>query len=255
MNKVSKKICESTTKFYKICGTLWEKFGKIIFFGIAFLVCCVLFVTLPFYWEISLCAAIASVITFFCLAHANVEIENVFVRLGWSLINFSVFVGLSSTIVFYKDNFLFHFGGILISLFVCPILYSYIPIISFYLKLNNERHGHDFHSYGQTSGNGLFGQFVMYLAIFCCLAFYESGQHDEYLFSKMNYIKIDKWEKEIIEGQTHYVIMFDNKAIVVSPLKYPEVRNINSNTKIKILLHNNVNPNGFLQINMLDIKN
>lgn len=118
--------------FCKIYGTCWKKFGKIIFFGIAFLLFFVLFVTLPFYWEISL------------------------------------------------------------------------------------------------------------------------GTADEYLFSKMNYIKIDKWEKEIIEGQTHYVIMFGNKTIVVSPLDYPEVRNINSNTKTKILPHTNVNLRGFLQINMLE---
>lgn len=96
---------------------------------------------------------------------------------------------------------------------------------------------------------------VMYFIIFCWLSFHEINQYDEYIFSKTNYIKIDKWEKEIIDGQTHYVIMFGNKTIVVSPLDYPEVRNINSNTKIKILPRNNVNLRGFLQINMLDIKN
>lgn len=255
MKEVSKKICESATTFLKNCGAIWEKFGKFIFFGIAFLISFVLCVTLPFNWEISLAAAIASTVTFFCLANANIEIKDVFVRLGWCLLNFSLFVYLASTMVFYKDEFPMYFGGMLISTFVCPVLYSYIPSISFYLKLNSEKYGHCFFSLNKTSGNGVLGQFAMYTVIFLILSFYESNQHDEYVFNKIDYVKIDKWEKEIIDGQTCYVIMFSGKTIAISPLKYPEVRNINKNTKIKPLSNGMINMQGFLEVKMLDIKN
>lgn len=240
---------KSLSLLIKKFSEFWSRFGKYVFAAMGLLfavvagICC---------WSTGLIFAlglIASLIVFFCFLYANVPIETVSVRLGWAMISLAVFLTTTSLLTYNKIIPL-HYFGLFAAVFVQSLLYSSIPLISYKLKLNDQKEGTSFFSLKTTNSNGMFGQFCLYMLILVIVGSHEKSELDDIKFEQEIFIPITKWEKEMHNGSTFYIISCPKGKFAISPLKYPEIRDINSQTKVKIL----VDEYGYVQEGLLNIK-
>ncbi len=221
--------------------------------GIAIAVAAVLFGFESALFDVGI---ITAVIIYFRLPYANIGIESKTVRLGWAAIMFAAFY-LPSVLLTFEEEITIRFPGMFFSLFICTVLYSYIPAISYRLMLNDEQEGYSFGDFGRdsrkTRHNGVFFSFFVYGIILCIWGACEIKQKTDILFSQQPYIPVLKWEKEYQHGNTYYVVDCEKGKFMVSPTSYPEIRDINKNSQIRILAPYSYN--GLLQIERLEIKN
>ena len=73
---------------------------------------------------------------------------------------------------------------------------------------------------------------VIFLAIYVLK---EEDRKNDDLFAKTEYVRVESWDKKIIRGNTYYIVKLPEKTIAINPRKYPQIRKINSKTKIKVL--------------------
>ena len=221
--------------------------------GIAIAAAAVLF---GFQSTLFLIGIITAVIIYFRLPYANIEIESKTVRLGWAAVMFAAFY-LPPMLWTLENEITMHFPGLFFSLFFCVVLYSYIPVISYCLKLNDQQEGYSFGDFGRDSEktryNGVFFSFLIYGMIFSIWSYCEIEQRTDIQFSQQPYIPVLKWEKEYQRGYTYYVVDCEKGKLMVSPSSYPEIRDLNPNSQIRILAPYSYN--GLLQIERLEIKN
>ncbi len=200
---------------------------------------------------------ITATIVYFRLLNANIEIESKMVRLGWAAIMFAVFY-LPPTLLTLEKEITMRAPGILVSLVLCIVLYSYIPMISYHLKLNDQKEGWSFGDFGRDSKktryNGSMMSFIIYGLILSIWGICENEQRIDAQFAQQPYISVIKWEKELRHGNTIYIIDCEKGKFSVSPYAHPEIRDINPNTKVRILT-SYCSYNGLLEVKRLEIKN
>lgn len=199
------------------------------------------------FW-LSICAA---VIVFFCLKFANVEIDSAYVRSGWAGITHAVFLIMTS-ICPVTDSFLH--TGVFAAVISCIILYTLIPKTSYGLKLNDVKEGVSILDIKDTQYNGFVGMLFLYMIITIIITISETNAKENFDLSQEQYVKVTQWNIENHQGNTYYIISCPKGRFAVSPYKYPEIRDINKNTQVKVLL-NNVPSYGLLSVKKLEIKN
>lgn len=197
----------------------------------------------------------AAAIVFFCLKFANIEIESPVVRGGWACIMHAVFLTVTSVLsVGEPGEPAFHIGD-LPAVFVCVILYTYIPLISYALGLNDEKESYDLHTCRKTRYNGYIGMLFLYMAVSVIITISEHNAKDDFDFSREEFVKVTDWKIENRAGDTYYIISCPKGRFAVSPYSYPEVRDINKNTQVKILARRSSVTPGLLDVTKLEIKN
>ena len=234
----------------------WKKYGNYTFFGLS-LLCAALVV--PLLWCNNLIfwlGVIASFIMFLRLKFAFIEIEDAFVRGGGALINLSLFTAIFK-LCCISDIIDLHFIGGCVYIILGVLLYSdVIPRVSYYLGLNdkNEGYNYDIFSDIKTKSNGWIISAIIYTAIFCIVSCSENSKKNDILFEKEPFVQVTKWEKEFHSGNTYYLVYCEKGKFLISPANYPEIRDINPNTKIRIL-KNGSNIRGTDHFSKLEIKN
>lgn len=242
-----KKIIEKLKQLLELGVAFWKRNGKYVFFGLAALFCIIaIFVAYPLSWESLLFGGIVSVLMFFRLKYANLDIESVWIRLAWAAINFGIFVLIMHMIPNY---------GLAVALLANIILYSCSSYLSFLLGLTIENSGYTFFGFErETRFNG----FVLSLLINTILlgiyvkSIDEMNTDEE--FKKTAFVSVISWNNETINGNTYYIVKIPGKIIGINPKTYPEIRYINKNTKIKVLTDGH-KINGLPEIKRLEIKN
>lgn len=243
-----KKIIEKLKQLPELGVAFWKRNGKYVFFGLAALFCIIaIFAAYPLSWESLLFGGIVSVLMFFRLKYANLNIESVWIRLAWAAINFGIFVLIMHMI----PN---HIHGLIVALLANIIIYSCSSYLSFLLGLTDISYGFAFGFEGNTRFNG----FILSLLINTILlgiyvkSIDEMNTDEE--FKKTAFVSVISWDKETINGNTYYIVKIPGKIIGINPKTYPEIRYINKNTKIKVLTDGH-KINGLPEIKRLEIKN
>ena len=241
------------TKIYgKKFAKIWKDHGEYIFCGLAVLFCLICVWTA---WPDNIFPALTgifiSALMFIRLQFANVEIESVWVRLGWSLINFGMYVLFLHVIPIFLI-------ALAVALIFNIVLYCCIPYVSYLLKLNYVKHRLSLSSGKHTRFNGYEASLLVNMIIFIIFAINtmnkEMEEKEDILFAKTEYVRVISWDKEIIDGNTIYVVKIPGKILGISPIKYPKIRDINSNTQLRVLTGFTLST-GFSEIKRLEIKN
>lgn len=238
-------------------ASFWQNYGKLVFCGLC-LICLALVLTYcPNGNFILFIGCLTAVITYYRLQDCNVSIKSSTVRFGWAVLQMTVLLFFTSVVTLEKDGFEDHLLGFIIGSVAGTIIYSCSSIVSYYLKLNDEKNGKD-NSYintkERTRFNGAFGWFVTYgiMTFFVCVT--EGKNYDNHLFQKTEYVKVISWDKEIKNGNTVYIVNTAKGRFAISPYIFPKIRDINPNTEIKVLCYNTYRddcPN----VKRLEIKN
>lgn len=209
--------------------------------------------------QLILWLAIATSFTVYSrLAWAYIPIDKEIVRVAWSCINFTLFIAscylcsIESLVEGYTKDV--YSVGILVAMFVNGFLYSYIiPRLSYKMKFIDRDYGQHTYKFEQTKSNGSLLHVTIYLLLLVVVFLVENKQLNDYLFEKEPFILVQSWEKENYHGNTIYVVQTEKGTFGISPLEYPEIRNINPNTKIKVLEGNN--PDNIMNYFRLEIQN
>ncbi len=203
----------------------------------------------------------SSLVLYLRLPFSNVEISDKLVRLFWAFVNFSLIVATCKLFAFEAvdngyPNPIYDVGA-LISLFATLILYvKLIPWLSNKIKLINKDHGYEIDICGKeryTKENGPWLSMIISLILCLTLNIKSVAEKSDYLFEQESFVKVISWDKETINRTTHYIVKTENGIFAISPYEYPEIRNINSNTKIKVLKRGKWN--GMDNFIHLEIKN
>lgn len=240
-----KKIIEKLKQLLELGVAFWKRSGKYVFFGLATLFCVIaMLVARPLSWESILFGGIVSVLMFFRLKNANLDIECVWIRLAWAAINFGIFVLIMHMI-----------PNLAVALLANVILYSCSSYLSFLLGLTIVSSGYTFFGFErETRFNG----FILSLLInTILLGIYVKSidkMNTDEEFKKTAFVSVISWDKETINGNTYYIVKIPGKIIGINPKRHPEIRYINKNTKIKVLTDGH-KINGLPEIKRLEIKN
>ena len=111
------------------------------------------------------------------------------------------------------------------------MIYTFAPDLTCLLKLQ-ERHN------GISVVNFLIAFLVYFGAVSFCVSC-KSNEIDDHRFAKEEFIPVQKWYKEVYRSETIYIIKCDKGTFMVSPQKYPAVRDINEKSRVKVLVSPN----------------
>lgn len=181
-------------------------------------------------------------ISFLRLKHANLPIKRNSVVIMWCILCF----GLSGILMQLLELYEWSFLGVLFSGFIMMSLYSYASIWSYYLRYNEEKEGYDFDCYDRlvkTKENGqLFSVILFCIALFSS-AIVDSNTKAEQEDQKLNqqltqevFVPVKLVKEEMYDGHTVYILEAKGQRFKVSPFDYPEVRDINSNSQVRVIL-------------------
>ena len=180
-----------------------------------------------------------------CWGTATVQIDSLRVCVAWGFINYSLFVIISSLLVSKKEWGTEYFGMFFafIASFILVITCSYI---SYLLKLNNDKEDSSIFRNKVSKFNGCIFYIICSVFFLMFLASKEGKQLSNYkekqriekqttLFSQEKWYTVTEWHTEILNGNTIYIIKCAKGRVGIYPSKYPQIRDINSNTKIKYI--------------------
>ena len=125
------------------------------------------------------------------------------------------------------------------------VLHYFTPVISARITPKLERDTH-------PNVSAFFFAFIFFI-IGMIYINRESDQKRDKLYEKEVFMPVTRWETEVINGNTVYVLFTKRGYIQVSPQDYPEVRYVNKNTKVRYLQHPH-SANRYYS-GMLEIKN
>lgn len=242
-----------SSKFEKF----WGLYGNFTFCGVA-VVAAVLIGVLMYCNQLILWFGIAaSLIVYWRLPYANIEIDCKIVRFAWACINFAVFVATcrlcsieSRTIEYPVDTYVV---GTMIALFVNTFLYTdIIPKLSYKMKFTNSEYGWDIEG-KKTKCNGSLLSIIVYGIIMVMGLFVEMNNRNDFLFEKEVFVPVISWDKEVLNKSTIYVVETEKGILGISPQKHPEIRGIHKGTKIRVLTDGIVN--GLTSFSRIEIKN
>ena len=191
------------------------------------------------------------------LPYANIEIDNKFIRLGWAFINLALFIFTCKICAFesVKTGTTTYVFGLFATIFTNTILYMYIPLLSYKMKLIDNICGWERDWRGntvETKTNSDFISFMLSIVLATIGLCIEAKHDNDLLFEKEPYVSVYSWDKEIHDRHEVYIVNTVKGSFAISPEKYPEIRDVNSNTKIKILTTGTGSLYGYYR---LEIKN
>lgn len=222
-----------STKFPK----KWNKYKMFVGYIVA---CSLAFIFLncwtfnSFLFTISLVWAFSFL---FRLGYANIEIRQKSVIVMWSIFCFGL-CGIIMQLFEIKGSAIL---SVTFSGFVIIWLYCSLPIISYYLKYNDILYGYD-SKLCKTKYNGGFFSMIIFCSILFTTAIYEANKQEEakeqiaiQQFNKEQFVPVSFVKEEMYNGKTIYILEAKGENFYVSPFEYPEVRNINKNSKVKVI--------------------
>lgn len=145
------------------------------------------------------------------------------VRLGWSCIMFAI-ICIMCDICEIKSPIPLYFIGIILSSVVCSLLYVAIPKISYKLHLSDT-----------SKTKGIYLVLLVFVVLIFCVLIDEDNRVSDAMFEKENFVSVKYFEKDIYNGNVIYFIECEKGDFYVYAKKYPEVRYINSDSKIRVL--------------------
>ena len=221
---------------------------KTVFFALSILVS--IFVTFKFGYNplIFWVALVISVVISWSLSFwgtARIKLESGRVFGAWGFINYSLFVTIASSLFtkeYYGNEYL---RGFSLAFATSILLVVFCSYVSYLLRLNPTKEDNDSDFCEKKSKfNGCTFYFIV---VFCvCVgllckegnaiqAFKEQQKIEQTntLFKQAKWYPVLEWHTEILNGYTIYVIKCARGNIGIYPADYPQVRDINSKTRIK----------------------
>ena len=242
------KVLKTVKKAAVKTAALWKKDGQYIFCGLTTLLCIgIVWLVRPLDNFLVSAGMIISSLMFIRLRFATVEIESGWIRYGWSALNF----GLYALILHFIPCQIIGFTAALI---VNIILYSWISYLSYLMGLTDTEKSYDISTDRMTKLNGTFLSLFINCACLFAYAIREENRRDDELFKRAEYVRVINWDREIIRGNTYYIVKLPDKTIAINPREYPQIRDINDKTQIKVLT-GVTTYNSFPEIKRLKIKN
>ena len=238
MERIIKKATSFKVSFIK----LWEKINLIVGYTLAVS----LAVVFLFYWPFDKLYFILSLIwgiSFFRLRCATVPIKRKSVVIMWVILCF----GLSGIIMQVLNVGDYTVLGIATSGIVIMLLYSYVvPVISYKLKYNNCKYGWAYYTgqgWKETKYNGYYASLCIIFITLILSGIADSNvtaEKEEHLLvlqlEQKAFVPVKLIKEEIYNGNTIYILEAEGQRFEVSPFDYPDVRNINSNSQVKVIL-------------------
>ena len=242
------KVLRTVKKAAVKTAALWKKGGQYVFCGLTTLLCIgIVWLVRPLDNFLVSAGMIISALMFIRLRFATVEIESGWIRYGWSALNF----GLYALILHFIPYQIIGFTAALIANI---ILYSWISYLSYLMGLTDTEKSYDISTDGMTKCNGMFLSLLINCACLFAYVIREENRRNDELFERTKYVRVINWDREIIKGNTFYIVKLPDKTIAVNPQEYPQIRDINDKTQIKVLT-GVTTYNSFPEIKRLEIKN
>jgi len=192
-------------------------------------------------------------IVFILLGISNIFISSALVKIGWAGIMHAVFMVITN--VLQIGNPVTYALGSLTALFACAFTYIFIPKISYHLGLNKEKEGYEpFVFDRKTEYNGCLGISFLYIVIVFAIMINDSGRKTDFDFAREEFIKVTNWQIENRHGNTYYIVTCPKGRVIISPYDHPEIRDISSDTEIKVLTEKSVYP-GLQNVKKIEIRN
>ena len=215
--------------------TLWSRFGKYVFCALS--VTAAVLITLFGNCDrlILILAIVSSVLVYFRLRFANRAIKSRLVRLSWACIDFLLFITICQLCAIrptridasYPDDI--HALGLFLVCFANTFLYGDIPILTQKLRIADVENA-KYYQKGNLCGLSVLTYLVILAVVFCI----ENSQLNAYRYERQPFEKVVSWEKEVYRRHTVYFIKTENGSLLVDPYIYPEIRDISTNTRIKV---------------------
>lgn len=228
-----------------LCVTLSSEYDRVIFWS-------ALISSVFIFWSIS------------CWGTASVKIDSFRVSLGWGFINYSLFLKIFSLFVSKNEWGVEYILGIFPAFIVSLLLVCFCSYISYLLKLNETKEDSSFFHIRESRFNRCI--FYLLISIFALIfLMHEEGNEvqkyktDKEIeakniqYQKETWQPITEWHTEILNGNTIYVVKCKKGRLGIYPSKYPQIRDINKNTKIKCLV--GVKKDGLIFPERLEIQN
>ena len=239
--------------YVKTFSLFWDAFKWIVGLLLSILLALSYVFLTPFCLNIFIPAAVIFVCVFFRLNIAYIPITDVRARLIWSFFSFGLFGWVSSVFVCHTSEGLTYYSlAILIGCIVFILLYSFIPLFSFYLKYNDVKTNVDFMG-DYHRCNGVIGNLVLLTIIFFITVVDDRARKENFYFAKEQFVPVKFITKEIKKGNTFYILEAKGKLFGLTPYEYPEVRNIHPGSKVKVLFGSTFN--GLTSVDKIEIKN
>lgn len=218
--------------------TFWDAHKEVLFAVIAVIIAVsvgfFMFCNQLILWS----GIVTSLIVYWRLLYANIPIESRIVRCAWACISFAMFIAVCRLCSFvpnilgYSERV--YAPATMLAMFINTSLYIYIPKLSYKMKLIDSDEGWTYEA-KETKFNGSLGSIVTYIVITVMVCAVEHTQQNDFLFEKEPFVAVISWEKEVYNNNAVYVVKTAKGTYAISPYEYPEIRNINPNTKIKVL--------------------
>ena len=203
-------------------------------------------------------AVISSLVLYWRLPLAFVQICDRMVRLGWAFINFALFVAVCKIgsieamcgTVFAGSYVL---GGLCVVFISIPLYKTIIPQLSHKMRFIKEEYGWDDDG-NRTKNNGGLGAFALHVLMFFIIVGVFEHKRNNALFAEEKFVDVISWEKEMYSGSTIYIVETEKGTFGIRPQKYPEIRKIHADTKIRVLAKKRTF-SGLTEFVRLEIKN
>lgn len=161
----------------------------------------------------------------------------------WSIVCF----GLSETVMQALKVDDYTVFAIIIAGGVITFLYSYVPIISYKLKYNDCESGWDYteQGWGKTKYNGFIVSMLILIITMISSGIADSNikaeKEEQQLILQLEqkpFVPVKLIKQEMYDGNTIYILEADGQRFAISPFDYPDVRNINQNSQVKVIFGN-----------------
>lgn len=205
-----------SSKFEKF----WGLYGNFVFLAVSVVTAVLVGIFLYCNQLILWLGIAASLIVYWRLPYANIEIDCKIVRFAWACINFAVFVATCRlcsieprTIEYPVDTYVV---GTMIAFFVNTFLYTdIIPRLSYKMRFADE-YGWDIER-GKTKCNGSLLSIIVYGIIMITGLFVEMNNRNNFLFEKEVFVPVISWDKEVLNKSTIYVVETEKGILGISP--------------------------------------
>ncbi len=239
-----------------IFSLLWKKCNVLIGYIVAITLAVIFLVCWPFDQYVIAISLIWGFSFLVRLPFGNIETERMSVVIMWSIFCF----GLTGIIMqlLKIDGFIL-FGGI-VSGVVAIILYCCIPLLSSFLKYIKFKIGIDIESKDTKYNGSNASMFIYIITLFIVivnsseLAEKREDQKLVLQLTQESFVPVKKISEELYDGNTFYILEAKGQRFKVSPFEHPEVRDINSNSQVKVLFGDG-NDFGLKEVKKVQFKN
>lgn len=239
MNKIIRKLIYPVVK--KVLSALNSPLWLACNVFVGYVVAIALAVVFLVYWPFNQYAFAISLIwgiSFLRLIFGNIRMNRMSIIIMWSIFFFGLF-GIVLQVLNIDGCLL---PGIVACGFCAIYSYSYIPVWSAFLKYKKPDFGYDLDG-NKTKYNGkITSMFIfvvtMFIASVNMVEFNEERENQKLLqqFQTESFEPVKMLREEIYDGHTVYILEAKGAVFAVNPFEYPEVRKINKDSQVKVVL-------------------